>query len=107
MHFGRAIAFYIEVEPIGYQLNDKSRYNMRESGRSRRLKNKDEWIVVEDNHPAIIDKAQFQRVNQLHSDNYRGLTEVQHADIHKHIFSKILYCGNCNAMLSTEIRHCT
>ncbi|MBO1910870.1 recombinase family protein, partial [Microvirga sp. 3-52] len=75
------------------------RYNMRESGGSRRLKNKDEWVVVEDNHPAIIDKKQSERVNQLLSDNYRGLTDVQRADIHKHIFSKMIYCGNCNALL--------
>lgn len=79
------------------------RYNMRESGGSRRLKNKEEWIVVEDNHPGIIDKEQYQRVNRLLSDNYRGLTDVQRADIHKHIFSKMLYCGKCNALLTSGL----
>lgn len=79
------------------------RYNMRESGGSRRLKNKDEWIVVENNHPAIIEKEQFECVNQLLSDNYRGLTDVQRADIHKHIFSKMLYCGKCNALLTAGL----
>lgn len=79
------------------------RYNMRESAGSRRLKNKDEWIVVEDNHPAIIDKAQYKRVNQLLSDNYRGLTDIQRADIHQHIFSKMIYCGNCEAMLTSGL----
>lgn len=79
------------------------RYNMRESGGSRRLKNKDEWVVVEDNHPAIIDKEQSKRVNQLLSDNYRGLTDVQRADIHKHIFSKMIYCGKCNALLTSGL----
>lgn len=79
------------------------RYNMRESGGSRRLKNKDEWIVVENNHPSIIEKEQFDRVNRLLSDNYRGLTDVQRADIHKHIFSKMLYCGKCNALLTSGL----
>ncbi|WCH46418.1 recombinase family protein [Lysinibacillus sp. OF-1] len=79
------------------------RYNMRESGGSRRLKNKEEWIVVENNHPGIIEKDQFERVNQLLSDNYRGLTDVQRADIHKHIFSKMLYCGKCNALLTAGL----
>lgn len=79
------------------------RYNMRESDGSRRLKNKDEWVIVEDNHPAIIEKEQFDRVNKLLTDNYRGLTDVQRADIHKHIFSKIIYCGNCNAVLSAGL----
>ncbi|MGE7942792.1 recombinase family protein [Lysinibacillus xylanilyticus] len=79
------------------------RYNMRESGGSRRLKSKEEWIVVEDNHPGIIEKEQFNRVNRLLSDNYRGLTDVQRADIHKHIFSKMLYCGKCNALLTAGL----
>lgn len=79
------------------------RYNMRESGGSRRLKNKEEWIVVENNHPGIIKKEQFDRVNRLLSDNYRGLTDVQRADIHKHIFSKMLYCGKCNSLLTAGL----
>ncbi|MCE4044586.1 recombinase family protein [Lysinibacillus fusiformis] len=79
------------------------RYNMRESGGSRRLKNKEEWIVVDNNHPGIIEKEQFDRVNKLLSDNYRGLTDVQRADIHKHIFSKMLYCGKCNSLLTAGL----
>ncbi|MCG3089170.1 recombinase family protein [Sporosarcina cyprini] len=79
------------------------RYNMRESAGSRRMKDKDEWIVVEDNHPAIIDKEQYKRVNKLLTDNYRGLTDIQRADIHKHIFSKMIYCGNCNALLTSGL----
>ncbi|MFF2794947.1 recombinase family protein [Lysinibacillus xylanilyticus] len=78
-------------------------YNKRESGGSRRLKNREEWVVVENNHPGIIEKDQFDRVNQLLSDNYRGLTDVQRADIHKHIFSKMLYCGKCNALLTAGL----
>lgn len=79
------------------------RYNMRESGGSRRLKNKEEWVVVDNNHPGIIEKEQFDRVNKLLSDNYRGLTDVQRADIHKHIFSKMLYCGKCNSLLTAGL----
>lgn len=79
------------------------RYNMRESDGSRRLKNKEEWIVVENNHPGIIEKEQFDRVNRLLTDNYRGLTVVQRADIHKHIFAKMLYCGKCNALLTSGL----
>lgn len=79
------------------------RYNMRESGGSRRLKNKEEWVVVDNNHPGIIEQEQFDRVNKLLSDNYRGLTDVQRADIHKHIFSKMLYCGKCNSLLTAGL----
>lgn len=79
------------------------RYNMRESAGSRRYKKKEEWIVVEDNHPGIITEEQFNRVNQLLSDNYRGLTNIQRADIHTHLFSKLVYCGKCNELLTSGL----
>lgn len=77
------------------------RYNMRDS--EGRLKDESEWIVKENNHPAIIDIEQFHRVNQLLSDNYRRLADVQRADIHKHIFSKMIYCGECKALLTARL----
>lgn len=77
------------------------RYNMRDS--EGRLKDESEWIVKEDNHPGIVDKDQYKRANQLLSDNYRGLTDVQRADIHEHIFSKMIYCGKCEALLTSGL----
>lgn len=40
------------------------RYNLRESGRGP-LKPESEWIVRENNHPAIITKEQFDRCNAI------------------------------------------
>ncbi|MCT6922771.1 recombinase family protein [Metasolibacillus sp.] len=60
-------------------------------------------IKIENNHPAIIDKEQFLRVNKLLDDNYRGLTDVKRANIHTHIFSKMIYCGKCNMLLSSGL----
>ena len=40
------------------------RYNMRESGRGA-LKPESEWIIKENNHPAIINKEQFDRCNKI------------------------------------------
>lgn len=79
------------------------RYNMRESDGSRRLKNKDEWIVVEDNHPGIVSKEQYRHVNEMLSDNYKGIGSAQRANIHTHIFSKLLYCGKCGHLLSAGL----
>lgn len=62
------------------------RYNLRDS--EGNLKDELEWIIKKNRHPAIIDKKQFKRVNQLLSYNYRGLTDVRRADIHHHIFSR-------------------
>lgn len=77
------------------------RYNLRDSDGN--LKDESEWIIKENNHPAIIDKEQFKRVNKLLSDNYRGLTDVQRADIHHHIFSKRIYCAKCDALLTAGL----
>lgn len=79
------------------------RYNMRNSDKKRRLKDKNEWIVVEDNHPAIIDKELFERVNRTLSDNYRGVNDVQRADVHSHIFGKRIYCGTCDSLMKAGL----
>ncbi|MEK5038946.1 recombinase family protein [Sporosarcina sp. FSL K6-3457] len=79
------------------------RYNMRESEGSRRLKNEDEWIVLEDNHPGIIRKEQHRTVNQMLSDNYKGIGTAQRANIHTHIFAKLLYCSKCGQLLTAGL----
>lgn len=79
------------------------RYNLREKQGSRRLKDKDEWIVIEDNHEGIISKEQFEKVNKMLSDNYKGIGDVQRANIHTHMFSKILYCGKCGELLTAGL----
>jgi hypothetical protein len=72
------------------------RYNVKNSP-NRRWKDEKEWIVVEDNHPGFIEPEQFNRVNKMLSDNYKGNGEAQRSSIHTHIFSKVLYCGKCGS----------
>lgn len=78
-------------------------YNRRESEGSRRLKNKDEWIVIEDNHKGIVSKKQFHHVNKMLDDNYKGIGDAQRGNIHTHIFSKMLYCGKCGMLLTSGL----
>lgn len=70
------------------------RYNMRNT--KRRLKDKNEWIVIENNHPGFINSEQFERVNQIIASNYRGDRLYQRENSNLHIFSRILICGKCN-----------
>lgn len=79
------------------------RYNLRKNDKKRRLKDKSEWVVVEDNHPAIIDKKQFEKVNTMLSQNYRGNVNVQREDMHYHIFGKRLYCHSCNELMTAGL----
>lgn len=70
------------------------RYNFK-TAKTRRLKNKDEWVIVENNHEGIIEPPQYERVNSLLSDNRKGCICGQRENYHTHIFSRILSCGKC------------
>jgi DNA invertase Pin-like site-specific DNA recombinase len=72
------------------------RYNVKTSP-DRRWKDKNEWVVVENNHPGIIDIEQFERVNRILDENYRGDSQYQRANINTHIFSKLIFCGKCGS----------
>lgn len=78
------------------------RYNVKNSP-NRRWKDEKEWIVVPDNHPGIIDKEQFERVNKIIAGNYRGDRSYQRANEHTHIFSKILICDKCGLGLNAGL----
>lgn len=75
------------------------RYNMRESSGSTYYKNGSEWIVIENNHPAVIDKAQFDRVNLTLSANYKGDNGTMRRVTHTHMFGMMMYCQKCGSVL--------
>lgn len=70
------------------------RYNYRESARGKK-KNENEWVEVEDNHPAIISKDQFNRVQGIISSNYYCDSQSHRNNWKLHIFSKIVFCEDC------------
>ena len=81
------------------------RYNLRESGRGA-LKPENEWIIKEDNHPAIISKEQFDRCNKIMDENgtSRDVSEIRET-VHIHIFAGKLICSLCGSgMVATKDR---
>ncbi len=74
------------------------RYNIKKSN-TKRFKDKSEWIVIENNHPGIIEKDQFERVNAALTANFRGDSKIQRSNNNIHILGKLLYCKKCNSML--------
>lgn len=81
------------------------RYNLRESGRGP-LKPESEWIIRENNHPAIIVKEQFDRCNAIMDENgtSRDTSELR-ARKYVHTFSGRLVCGKCGAnMIASKDR---
>ena len=70
------------------------RYNYRESSRGK-IKNEDEWIVIEDNHPAIVSKDLFNKCNEIMDRNSLRSNSKFRANGKTHIFAGLIKCGDC------------
>lgn len=70
------------------------RYNYKQSSRGKK-KREDEWVLVTDNHPGIIARDQFDRVQGILEDNYRGDSQKQRESVKPSVFSKMIICGEC------------
>lgn len=75
------------------------RYNTK-TQKTRRWKDKSEWIVIENHHPAIISKEQFERVAKILKDNYRGDYNRQRKSQNVHILSSIIKCFKCGSNMN-------
>ncbi|MCD8379098.1 MAG: recombinase family protein [Lachnospiraceae bacterium] len=82
------------------------RYNVLKEGDRQQVKDKSEWIIIKDHHPAIVSREQKQRIvsalkansriNRMKSDYKRGK--------YVNIFSGFIYCGYCNELMhSTSV----
>lgn len=69
------------------------RYNLR-AYPGGPLRKESEWIILEDNHPGIISKEQFERVNARIVSN-RKAESPDAFKKHNHVFSKLFKCGIC------------
>src|SRR5699024_8383523 len=69
------------------------RYNHRYTPHGK-IRPESEWVVVEDNHPAIISKEQYEKCNKIMDSNYsaRGTSRSSYT----HIFKGLIRCGKCN-----------
>ena len=76
------------------------RYNYQESGRGK-VRPEEEWVIVPNNHEAIISKEQFDRVNAIlekrSEPSRRRITGG-----HTHSFSGLLKCGSCGGGTSAH-----
>lgn len=70
------------------------RYNYRESARGKK-KNEDEWVLLEDNHQAIVDKELFNKCNVIMDRNALRSNSKFRANGKTHIFAGLIKCGSC------------
>lgn len=71
------------------------RYNYREPGRGK-VKKEAEWILIEDNHEAIINKDLWDQCNNVMDINaQRNNAAGFRANGKVHVFAGLLECGEC------------
>lgn len=74
------------------------RYNYRESARGK-LKDQSEWIIIDDNHEAIISKELWEDCNYIMDFNSKR-NGSKFRDCSKiHIFASLVHCDECKAHL--------
>ena len=74
----------------------KGTYRYNYKTQTGRIKPVEEQIIHEDNHPGIIDKEQWDRVNKILDENStRSVAQLRSNVKYTHIFSKLLRCGQC------------
>ena len=79
------------------------RYNYRKTP-SNDLKDKEEWVIVDEHHPAIIEAARFDAIQVTLDSNarYRNLPGRSVQRLHTNIFSGLLWCADCGAAFTAS-----
>lgn len=70
------------------------RYNYKESGRGK-LKDKKEWILIDDNHPGIISIEQWTECNEIMDINAQRNNASFRSNSKTHVFAGLVECGEC------------
>lgn len=93
--------FYIGDYRYNYHDVSKSKGNTS----SLHLKKPDEWIYLENHHPAIVDKERLERVKAYLEENRRSNRNSSKTYMRKniHIFAGILQCGYCGSQMQSTI----
>lgn len=77
-------------------------YDMSKRGSRQDIKPEDEWVLVVDHHPAIVDVERWQRVTAYLEHNRRGWQSAGKTYTRKnvHVFAGLLTCGVCGSVMS-------
>lgn len=70
------------------------RYNYRYSAHGK-IRPESDWIVVEDNHAAIVSKEIYQNVNAMLDANFKGRGGDRTINNHTHVFKGLFHCEKC------------
>ena len=78
-------------------------YNRLKDGKGNRnnTKDKSEWVIVADHHPAIVSRSQKERILKILEDNTRVTRQQRRITARGtvRIFGGLIYCGSCGHLL--------
>lgn len=78
-------------------------YNVLKEGNRQKIKDKSEWITVENHHQGIISKKQKNNIIAILESRYK-LRKQRNTYVslkHVHIFGGLLYCASCGSPLGS------
>lgn len=86
-----------------YNYHDETASGGNTSG--KHLKDKSEWIFIENHHPAIIPPERQALILEMLEDNRRRNNRSSKTYVRKntHIFAGLLYCGYCGGQMQSTI----
>ena len=80
------------------------RYNVRDESCRWKIKPEDEWVMVEDHHPAMVEKERQEYIKSVLRNRQRGSsTPKTYQRVNTHIFSGLVFCGSCGSLMVASI----
>lgn len=70
------------------------RYNYRYTPHGK-IRPENEWVIVEDNHQAIITREQYEKCNAIMDSNLFARGGNRTLKSHVHVFRGLIECGKC------------
>lgn len=84
------------------------RYNRYKGVESRTINPEEEWVMIQNHHPAIFTLEEHQAMRSIMKSNQRNMDNLPgrvHLSTKTHIFQGIMYCDKCSSkMVSTPGR---
>lgn len=80
-------------------------YNTHAEGDRKKPKDKSEWIIIEDHHPALISEERFDAIQFRLRQNRRGGYKPGETrpKSNVHVFAGLFRCGVCGANMSATL----
>lgn len=90
---------------LGKLEQGKTRSRLYEGKKGISYPDREEWIVVENTFPAIINKKEFEAVQSKWKKRGNKKTEYRQKDT-ENIYRNLIYCGNCGKLLHAVYYQC-